>query len=300
MKSGQPRHRNPHFENVNESPEYEAKTVLAQVNWDESLRIDLLDICDQYGFEVKFESFPAMQEEGTTKFLEEGDYHIIINTARTDNLNGFSTDQTRRRRQRFTLAHEIGHCIYKSHVNTTLQKNLQNASNPHSSNYKKLMEGQANQFAPHLLIPRQAFNKQARQIGWLDISKLVFETAEIFDVSAQVAIQQVSNLADFSCIVILFRADGTTLRTPIYSSDFLETNLYYPKSQNVPLGTLAAQMLKNVQPDQCLKKRYLDASSWFPNEKDWKTDKFAINETSIALGSYGVASFLEILSLEDD
>jgi hypothetical protein len=58
-------------------------------------------------------------------------------------------------------------------------------------------------------------------------------------------------------------------------------------------------MLKKVQPDKCLKKRHLDASIWFPNEKDWKTDKFAINETSIALGFYGVASFLEILSLED-
>jgi hypothetical protein len=138
MNLDQSKHRNPFFERVDENPEYEARKVLQQVGWNGALPIDLLEICEMYGFEVEFVSCPQMQALGTTEFYEEGDFKVIINTYNTDNPSGFSQNQTLYRRQRFTLAHEIGHCIFSSHTNVSLQRNLQNTSNPHSKTYKPI------------------------------------------------------------------------------------------------------------------------------------------------------------------
>jgi hypothetical protein len=299
MTFNSPKHLNPFFEEVNENPEYEANRILTEFEWDGTLPINLLAICEANDFEVEFAPHPEMNEEATTKLFGQGDFRIVINTYGTDNLAGFSTDPMFYRRQRFSLAHEMGHSIFKSHINTELQKNLQNDSNPHSQEYKKRMENQANQFAAYLLIPTKAFKKHFRYIDSNSIDRVISKAADLFDVSIQVAVQQVSRLVDFPCIAILFKADGSTLRTPSFSPDFSETRLFYPKSQDVPLGTQAVQILKNIQSAQCMKKYYRDASIWFPDAPGWKAEKFSVKETSIALGSYGVASFLEIISLDD-
>jgi hypothetical protein len=299
MTFNSPKHLNPFFEKVDENPEYEANRILTEFEWDGTLPIDLLAICEANDFEVEFAPHPEMTEEATTKFFDQGDFRIIINTCGTNNLDGFSTDPMFYRRQRFSLAHEMGHSIFKSHVNTELQKNLQNDSNPYKQEYKKRMENQANQFAAYLLIPNKAFKKHFRCIDPNSIDKVVSKVADLFDVSIQVAVQQVSRLVDFPCIAILFKADGSVLRTPAFSPDFLETKLFYSKSQDAPLRTQAAQILKNIQSGQCMKKHFRDASIWFPDEPDWKAEKFSVKETSMALGSYGVASFLEIISLDD-
>jgi hypothetical protein len=299
MTFDSPKHINPFFERVNENPEYEANRILTEFEWDGTLPIDLLAICEANDFEVEFAPHPEMNEEAKTNFFDQGDFRIVINTHGTDNLDGFSTDPMFYRRQRFSLAHEMGHSIFKSHVNTELQKNLQNDFNPHSQEYKKRMENQANQFAAHLLIPIKGFKKHFRYIDSSSIDKVIFKVSDLFNVSIQVAVQQVARLVDFPCIAILFKSDGSTLRTPTPSSDFSETKLFYPKSQDVPLGTQAVQILNNIQSGQCMKKHYRDASIWFPDAPDWRVEKFSIKETSITLGSYGVASFLEIISLDD-
>jgi IrrE N-terminal-like domain len=293
------KHRNPFFENVNEDPEYEVKRVLAQIGWDGSIPIDLLEICDMYGFEVKFSSIPDMKEAGTTKILGDGDFHILINTHNTNCIDGFSTNQTQLRRQRFTLAHEIGHCIYKSHTDINLQKNLQNPSNPHSKSYVRRREDQSNLFAAHLLIPREAFKKVLKITTWRDTAILIQQISEDFNVSIQVAIQHIARLAEFPCIAILFDVNGISIRTPSYSSDFIETRLFYGKDQNLPSGTLANQMLNGNNSNQYDKKKYRNASIWFPDITRLKADRFSVVETSINTGPYGIASFLEIEELDN-
>jgi|GEM_PF-6711703 len=298
MKSDRIRYRSPYFENVNEDPEYEVNKVLAQIGWDGTIPIDLIEICDMYAFDVKFDPVPEMKEEGTTKFRQEGEYYILLNTHGTDCEDGFSSDRTRCRRQRFTLAHEIAHCIYKSHTDIELQCNLQHPSNPHARNYTRKREEQANLFAAHLLIPRKAFKDFSRSIGWNNIAKLIHQTSESFDVSIEVAIQQIARLADFPCIAILFKQDGSPLRTPSYSPDFSETGLFYGKSQDVPSGTVAAQMLAGQKNSKQVQRKYQSASIWFPDMYEWKTEKFSVTETSISNGRYGVVSFLEIEELD--
>jgi hypothetical protein len=291
-------HRNPYFEQVNEDPEYEVRKVLSQIGWDGSIPIDLLKICDMYGFEVEFSSVPEMKESGTTKFFGDGDFRIVINTYNTDCVDSFSSNQTQLRRQRFTLAHEIGHCVYKSHTNINLQRNLQNPNNPHSRSYIKQREEQANLFAAHLLIPCEAFKKVLRITGWRDVAILVQHISKNFDVSIQVAVQQIARLADFPCIAILFQIDGTPLRTPTFSPDFTETPLFYGKNQALPSGTLAYQMLNGNNANQHDKRKYRDASTWFPDIAEWKAEKFSVTETSISVGQYGIAAFLEIEELD--
>jgi Zn-dependent peptidase ImmA (M78 family) len=194
------KYSNPCFENTNEDPEYEAGKVLAEISWDGILPIDVLTICEMYGLECLFDADPSMQEEGTTKFRGDGDFYIFINTHNTDCIHGFSNNQTKRRRQRFTLAHELAHCIYKSHVNLQLQQNLSDKNNPHSKTYTKIREDQANQFAAYLLVPKKAFQKFSRQVGWNNIAQLIQQTSDEFDVSLEVAAQQIARLANYSCI----------------------------------------------------------------------------------------------------
>lgn len=284
-------HRNPHFEKVNEDPEKEANKVLLQVSWDESVPVDLIEICDMSDIEVKFLSKPEMKEHGKTKFMDNGDFYIVINTYGTDCLDGFSSNKTKSNRQRFTLAHEIGHCILESHRDINLQQNLENPANPHSNEYKRYREEQANLFAAHLLIPRKSFKKLSNKVGWNNPHKLIQKVSQDFSVSMQVAVQQMTRLADFSCIAILFDESGLPIRTPTYSSDFSETGLFYGKNQLLPEGTIAYQVLKNSIPGGS--KKYRDASIWFP-EQEWKADKYSVIENSIKAGKYGVISFLEI------
>ena len=248
-------YQSPYFQDTDEDPEYEARKVLAEIGWDGSLPIDLLYICEMYGLECIFASDPSMREEGTTKFRSEDDFYIFINTDKTDCIDGFSNTPTKRRRQRFTLAHEIAHCIYESHTNFRLQQKFNNARNPHRKNYEKIRENQANQFAAYLLIPREAFQKFSKRYGWSDISRLIQQTANEFDVSMEVAAQQTARLSDYPCISILFHLNGIPKRVPVYSDEFRETKLFYPKSQNAPEGTAAAQLLSQSNQSVMVKKK---------------------------------------------
>ncbi|WP_404791334.1 ImmA/IrrE family metallo-endopeptidase [Altericista sp. CCNU0014] len=214
-------------------------------------------------------------------------------------MHGFSNNQTKRRRQRFTLAHELAHCTYKSHVNLRLQQNLSNKNNPHAKTYSKIREDQANQFAAYLLVPKKAFQKFSRQVSWNNIVQLIQKTSDEFDVSLEVAAQQIARLANYSCITILFDGHGNPKRVPVYSSDFQETKLFYSKSQVIPKNTAAVQMLSGSNQCQQAKKCFPDASTWFPDAPDRRAEKFSVVETSIKIGRYGILTFLEINEVEN-
>lgn len=291
------RHRNPLFEKVEEDPEYEVRKVLSEIDWDGELPIDLNQVCDIYDFPYEFKPIPDMPEPGKTK-LYDGELCIIINTHGHDCSNDFSSKPTARRRQRFTFAHEIGHCVYPSHQDIALQRNLSNPDNPHSPTYIKMRENQANQFAAHILVPRQAFKRVVSNDAWDNITKLVPLVVEKFDVSFQVAIQQTARLAEFPCMAILFGTDQKPRRVPVRSPDFEDTNLFYSRNQEAPSSTLVASMLSGRTQDRQGRKRYSDASAWFPDAASWKAEKFSIVETSFNLGKYGVATFLGFTELE--
>lgn len=289
---------NPYFENVNEDPQYQARKLLSESYWNGSLPVNLLDLCEVNDFPCQFIDDPRMDAPGTTKFYDDNTFCIFINTHGSDCLDGFSKQKSWLRRQRFTLAHEIGHCVYKSHNNIKLQQKLSAPSNPHAKSYRKWREAQANYFAANLLIPHESFKKWAHR-KWGNIARLIEETADKFEVSIQVAIQQVARLSDYYCIALLFDKDGSLMRVPEYSSDFTETGLFYEKNQVAPEGTMAAQFLCGENLGLKGRRQHRDAAIWFPNAYAWKAEKYSIKETSFNLGSFGVASFLEIEEQDD-
>lgn len=291
------KHRNPLFEKVEEDPEYEVRKVLSEIGWNGELPINLEDVCEIYDFPYEFMPVPDMPELGTTKLYDWG-FRIIINTHGTDCLDGFSSNPRCRRRQRFTFAHEIGHCVYPSHQDVALQMNLNNPDNPHSGAYRKKRENQANQFAAHILIPRQVFNANVSNGAWGNIAKLVHQVVEEFDVSLQVAVQQTASLAEFPCMAIIFKKNGKPLRVPTRSPYFSDTKLFFDRRQDVPTSTLASSMILGKNQSQQARRSYLDASTWFP-DAGWKAEKFSVIETSFNLGKYGVAAFLEFSRLDD-
>jgi len=82
---------------------------------------------------------------------------------------GYNQNQ-HRHRQRFTVAHEIGHFVM-GHTNKNSTFDL---------NSKKPEEIEANQFAAELLIPLALLNKELKN-GNKDVEKI----AEVFDVSEE-------------------------------------------------------------------------------------------------------------------
>lgn len=295
-KIGVKSYRSPNFERLDENPKMEAQKLLSQIGWEEELPINLLELCSQFDYEVRFESHPDLQKcGGKVQYVGVGDFYIIINTHDTDNPTGFSNNDSLRRRQRFTLGHEISHCTYKSHTDLCLQVDLQNKNNPHHVSYVKKQEWQANEFARHLLIPEKAYRRIEKNTGWRSVNTLLSEVVNSFDVSSQVAIQQMARLAQFAAIAILFKPNGIPLRPPIYSADFQDINLYFGKDQPVPENTPAANLLDGKFTDNTMIKTYDSLDLWFPSAFDWKKEKYGVKETSIRLGEYGVATFLEII-----
>lgn len=291
--------RSPNFERVDENPKMEAQKILSEIGWEGELPINLLDLCVQFDYEVRFESRSDLPKcGGKVSHVGVGDFHIVINTHDTDNPTGFSANDSLKRRQRFTLAHEISHCTYKSHTDLGLQDDLQNKNNPHHVPYVKKQEWQANEFACHLLIPEKAYRPIEKKTGWRSVSILLNEVVNSFDVSSQVAIQQMARLAQFAAIAILFKPDGMPLRTPIYSADYEEIKLFFGKDQPVPENTPAANLLDGKFTDNSMVKTYHSLDPWFPTAFDWKKEKYGIKETSIRLGDHGVATFLEIIDRE--
>jgi IrrE N-terminal-like domain len=286
---------NPDLEDTNESPEYEARKVLAGIQWDGTPPVDLINICEMNGISYVFRSDPEMEEPGRVVFKSAEDFFIHINTNGTDCENGFSSDPSHRRRQRFTFAHEIGHCFLKSHTNIGLQANLSDKNNPYSNSYAKKRESQASEFAAHLLIPRKEFGKFSRRVGWGSMLKLIEKTSEEFDVSLKVSIQQIAKLADYPCIAIIFKSNGMPERVPVFSDYFQETNLFYPRDLQVPPRSLARSVLESDNLQYRGDKKFPDTTIWFPDIPDWKSDKFSIKETSIKTGKYGAVTILEVM-----
>ncbi len=299
-KIGTRDYRSPNFERVDENPKLEAEKLLSDIDWEGKLPIDLLAICSQCDYEVRFEprsDLPTIP--GKVQHVGVGDFYILINTHDTDNPNGFSSNDSLRRRQRFTLAHEISHCTFKSHTDLGLQVDLHDKNNPHRVSYAKKQESQANEFACHLLIPEKAYRPIEKKTGWKNVNTLVNEVVTNFDVSRQTAIQQMARLAQFPAIAILFKSDGMPLRVPVYSSDYSDIGgLFFGKDQPVPDNTAAANLLDGKFNDNFMSKTFRSLDPWFNNLPDWKNEKYGIKETSIQLGQHGVATFLEIIDQE--
>jgi Zn-dependent peptidase ImmA (M78 family) len=109
--------------------------------------------------------------------------------------------QTSRRRQRFTIAHELGHLLlHKGRLLTVDQAVLRvDMRNDVSSMATDIQEIQANTFAATLLMPEEVVLESAtalvRKDSAITRDDLIAKLARIFDVSAEAMSYRLINLA---------------------------------------------------------------------------------------------------------
>lgn len=154
----------------------DAKTVLNQ-HWDGALPVDVLSIATRMGINV----VDADPMDGVAGFIKRGENdssQIICAINRSDAIT----------RQRFTLAHEIGHFAlgHLSDGRTQFRDTLKQFSNT-DGDYR---ETDANNFAARLLMPAHVVNWLIKDKGFKTIESL----AQKFNVSNQAMTYRLNSL----------------------------------------------------------------------------------------------------------
>lgn len=123
-------------------------------------------------------------------------------------------ERSRRERQRFTIAHEIGHFVIPTHGRNA-QCSLQQLQTKADTGGSK--EAQANAFAACLLMPESLLNKAMKKWRDPDVS-MVIELAERFEVSKEAMARRIMDITDQACAIV-FSLNGM-IRYPVKSKNF--------------------------------------------------------------------------------
>jgi hypothetical protein len=123
-------------------------------------------------------------------------------------------------RERFTLAHELGHILIPWHIGTVLVSHIDDGGASTSSEYRE-MEAEANRFAAELLLPTEWVRE--RIDGATSVSEM-YERLEEAEVSRPVASFQICRAAPaglffiemtpFGRVVSAAASGGTRIRLP--------------------------------------------------------------------------------------
>ncbi|WP_346351008.1 ImmA/IrrE family metallo-endopeptidase [Oceanimonas sp. AH20CE76] len=149
-----------------------AKRIL-DAHWDKLLPVRPADIARALGMQIDVLDGPELSGEAEIR-----DGHQVIKFNRNESTN----------RQRFTMAHEIGHHVL-GHVTPFNPKHRDNAGSFSSGNHD-WQEVQANRFAAALLMPKLAIETLVYREGITNISRL----AEIMRVSEAAMYYRLKNL----------------------------------------------------------------------------------------------------------
>jgi hypothetical protein len=149
---------------------------ILEMHWDWSLPVNVEDIAKRLGMEVGSISPEDNDLSGLAEITSGG--KRIIRRATHESFN----------RQRFTLAHEIGHHML-GHV-TKEHKQCRDNFNNFSSEVHSSLEQQANNFAAQLLMPEEALRIMIFRKGVTDINEL----SNSFNVSGAAMYYRLKNL----------------------------------------------------------------------------------------------------------
>ena len=162
-------------------PESEAHALIAATEQEDALRIDVERIAEHMGAEVVFD---RLDREVSGLLYRDGEHVVIgVNASHVD------------RRQRFTIAHEIGHLalhpgrpLFMDHVRVNYRDAV-------SSTATDLEEIQANRFAAEILMPKAKVVSEVRRLtSTATPPSLVAELADTFGVSEQAMEFRLTNL----------------------------------------------------------------------------------------------------------
>ncbi len=129
-----------------------AQIILEKIDY-KAGRVDLANICSMLTIDLEY----------SDQVVQDGDGNLILGSANFDRKSILVNFHDNKYRERFTIAHEIGHfCLQHDrylHSETIVERDLLITSeNGNRFNYERL-EFQANAFASHLLLPKEVFEQ---------------------------------------------------------------------------------------------------------------------------------------------
>lgn len=140
----------------------------------------------------------------STKPLDQFEGILVTNPEKTKASIVVNSNNSPER-QRFTIAHEIGHFLIPTH-NKNSSCAATDLSAYKSKDVKKNKEAEANSFAAELLIPASDFKKRINKEPDLEF---ILTLAGLYKVSKEALLRRYINLTDYSCALIFGRGNKT-------------------------------------------------------------------------------------------
>jgi hypothetical protein len=195
----------------------DAEKLLLSLGVDDPRQIDLPVIAQSLGLEIRYAKLASCD----ARLVGLGERGII--TVRSD---------ANRHRQRFSIAHEIGHWIYHRHKALMCKAAWIDES---TSFANKIREKKANEFASSLLMPRYLFEPIISQLKSATFAN-IRDIAAKFDVSVTVSARKVVESGRFPVILISYRRTG---RGWFCRSSMLPSRLYPNAEIHAESGVLS-------------------------------------------------------------
>ncbi len=288
---------NPYFAPVAESARLEASKILRASKQEGQCPLDLKQLLAWASYELRFVRI-SEQGVGARAVQSEGEWWIEVDCAGSDRDDDFASSDTARRRQRFSVAHELGHLTFKSHCDIPLQNRLLDFDNPHSTSYRLQKEAQANEFATELLLPHRIFRECLKGLDFRsNLFASLEQISDKFDVSLTAVAKRAAAFLDIPAMAMYFAPDGKTHQIPSSSKFSRDAGFYFEKGWPLPELSLAKRILDGVHADSWGRQEYVDTRVWFPHRK--KKEQYSVVEWCKALGQYGVLVILELIELDE-
>ena len=147
-----------------------------------------------------------------------------------------------RRRQRFTVGHELGHFLMPLHLPEDGMRfmctaaDMRRSDSPKATNRAARMEVEANRFAANLLMPATAFRRDLAKSAAPDVA-LLLRLCDRYDTSKEATARRFCELADIPSAAI-FSRNGKVLYV-VRGRGFPFVPLR--RGQPVPVGSLTAR-----------------------------------------------------------
>lgn len=248
------------------TPGQRAEALVSEFGISSPAELDVEAIAFDAGMDVRYE-----QLDGCEVTLV-GLGNQAIATIRPSGIRG---------RERFSIAHELGHWIL--HRGQSFRCRADDQSENLSSSYE--LEKQADSYAAHLLMPRYLFDPAIRAGAKIPTFKHVGEVAQSFEISLAAAIIRMAEVDSLPVIVASYGRQGLRWRASAH-----HIPRRWQLAKTLDTDSFAYDIVNGVKSTQCSGKQSADA--WFTNDE---AENYEVHENSMP-GRSGEALVMLYLS----
>ena len=248
-----------------------AEELLQSLGVTEPSEIDLEAIAYTLGIKVKYQPLQGCE----ARILGRGDTAIVT----VNNQCSFG-------RQRFSIAHELGHWKYhRGKIMVCRSDEIGNFGDKTSS-----AEKHADTYAANLLMPQYLFTPTLRTFRKLDFC-VIREISNLFSVSITAVAIRCIETGDTPAILICHNNQG---RSWFFRSSLIPDR-WFPRKELQPESS-AMEILfgTKISSISATRVRTVSAEAWFDR---YEAQRYEILEQSIRIGP---SEILTLLTLEDD